>query len=98
MAEATVEIRNPSGLHARPAATFVKAAARFTAEISVTNLTRNADRSANAKSILAVLGIGAARGHLIRVSAEGADADEAIRSLAALVRSGLGETIAEAER
>jgi phosphocarrier protein HPr len=98
MAEATIEIRNASGLHARPAATFVKAAARFSAEISVTNLTRNADRSANAKSILAVLGIGAARGHLIRVSADGTDAEEAIRSLAALVRSGLGETIAEAER
>lgn len=37
MAEATVEVRNPSGLHARPAATFVKAAAGFKSDVRVTN-------------------------------------------------------------
>jgi phosphotransferase system HPr (HPr) family protein len=98
MAEATIEVRNPSGFHARPAAVFVKAAAGFTAEMSVTNLTRDPDRPANAKSILAVLGIGAELGHLVRISADGFDADDAVRTLVALVASGLGEAIAEAGR
>lgn len=93
MAEAQVEVRNPSGLHARPAATFVKAAGGFSADIRVVNLTRNPEKSAAAKSVLGVLGLGVAKGHSIRVSAEGADADEAVRALVELVESGLGETI-----
>ena len=93
MAEAQVELRNPSGLHARPAATFVKAAGGFTADIRVVNLTRNPEKSAAAKSVLGVLGLGVAKGHAIRISAEGADADEAVQALVELVESGLGETI-----
>jgi phosphotransferase system HPr (HPr) family protein len=93
MAEAEVEVRNPSGLHARPAAAFVKAAGGFASEVRVVNLTRNAEKSAAAKSILGVLGLGVAKGHSIRITAEGADADEAVRSLVDLVASGLGEQI-----
>jgi phosphotransferase system HPr (HPr) family protein len=93
MPEVTVELRNPSGLHARPAATFVKGAAGFEADIRVANLTRNAEKSASAKSMLAVLGLGVAKGHTIRISAEGGDADEALRTLREMVEAGLGETI-----
>jgi phosphotransferase system HPr (HPr) family protein len=93
MAESEVEVRNPSGLHARPAAMFVKAAAGFGADIRVVNLTRNPDKSAAAKSVLGVLGLGVAKGHAIRISAEGADADEAVRTLTELVESGLGEPL-----
>ncbi|HLY35714.1 MAG TPA: HPr family phosphocarrier protein [Candidatus Limnocylindria bacterium] len=93
MAESVVEVRNPSGLHARPAAVFVKAAGGFSADIRVVNLTRNPDKSVAAKSVLGVLGLGVATGHSIRISAEGSDADDAVRSLVELVESGLGEPI-----
>jgi phosphotransferase system HPr (HPr) family protein len=93
MAESEIEVRNPSGLHARPAAVFVKAAGGFSADIRVVNLTRNPDKSVAAKSVLGVLGLGVAKGHSIRITAEGADADEAVKSLVELVESGLGEPI-----
>jgi phosphotransferase system HPr (HPr) family protein len=93
MAESTIEIRNPSGLHARPAATFVKAAAQFSADIRVVNLTRDPEKSAAAKSVLGVLGLGVAKGHSIRISAEGDDADEAVSTLTEMVEAGLGETV-----
>ncbi len=94
MAEATVVIRNPHGLHARPAATFVRAAAGFHgADVRITNLTRNPDKTASAKSLIAVLGLGVNLGHTIRVVADGDDAEAAVSSLVGLVESGLGETI-----
>lgn len=96
MAEAEVEVRNPSGLHARPAATFVRASAAFASEVTVTNLTRDTQRSASAKSVLGVMGLAVARGHRIRIVADGADADEAIARLAELVGGGLGEAIDDA--
>lgn len=91
MPDVTVLVANPSGLHARPAATFVKAAAVFAAEIRVCNLTRDPSRSASAKSILGVLQLGVSRGDELRIEAEGEDADCAVRELAALVEGGLGE-------
>jgi phosphotransferase system HPr (HPr) family protein len=93
VAEAEVEVRNPSGLHARPAATFVRAAGGFGADVAVTNLTRDADRSASAKSVLGVMGLAVARGHRIRIVANGTDADAAVNHLVGLVASGLGEEI-----
>jgi phosphotransferase system HPr (HPr) family protein len=95
MAEATVELRNPSGLHARPAATFVKAATSFKSYIRVVNLTRDSEKSAAAKSMLGVLGLGVSHGHSIRITAEGDDADDAVRTLREMVEAGLGEAIAE---
>lgn len=93
MAEAEVEVRNPSGLHARPAATFVRAAAGFGADITLTNLTRDAALSASAKSVLGVMGLGVATGHRIRIDAVGDDAEEAVGHLIELVASGLGEAV-----
>jgi phosphotransferase system HPr (HPr) family protein len=93
MAEAEIEVRNPSGLHARPAATFVRAAGGFVADVRVTNLTRDSEKDASAKSVLGVMGLGVARGHRIRLAAEGPDADAAVASLVDLVGSGLGEEL-----
>lgn len=93
MPELTLTVRNPSGLHARPAATFVKAAAGFSADVQLTNLTRNPERSASAKSVIGVMGLGVSSGHQIRLVAEGPDADEALSALGELVRSGLGESL-----
>lgn len=92
MAEAEIEVRNPSGLHARPAATFVRAAGGFSADVRVINLTREG-REANAKSVLGVMGLGVAQGHRIRIAAEGVDATDAVARLTDLVADGLGEEI-----
>lgn len=96
MAEAEVDVRNPSGLHARPAATFVRAAAGFGTDVMVTNLSRDASRSANAKSVLGVMGLAVACGHRIRIAATGEGAEAAVAQLVALVDSGLGEEISGA--
>jgi phosphotransferase system HPr (HPr) family protein len=93
MAEAEVEVRNPSGLHARPAATFVKAAGGFASDVRVSNLSRDPEKDASAKSVIGVMALAVARGHRIRLTATGADADAAIDSLVGLVESGLGEEI-----
>lgn len=95
MADVTLEVRNPSGLHARPAALFVKTAAQFDADVRVTNLTRDAAKAASARSLLAVLALGVSRGHQIRLEADGADAEAAIATLSELVESGLGEALEE---
>ncbi len=96
MPELTVEVRNPSGLHARPAATFVKAAAGFGADVRVANVTRDPQRMVSAKSVIGVMGLGVSSGHTVRLLAEGADADAALESLGELIRSGLGEQLAPA--
>ncbi len=93
MAQADIDIRNPSGLHARPAANFVRAAGAFASDVRVTNLTRDPATSASAKSVISVMGLGVARGHRVRLEADGADADEAIASLVELIAGGLGEEL-----
>jgi len=93
MAQAEIELRNPSGLHARPAATFVKAAAGFASDVRVTNLTRDPMKSASARSVIGVMGLGVARGHRVRLEAEGADAEVAVASLVELIAGGLGEAL-----
>ena len=93
MADEEVEVRNPSGLHARPAATFVRTAGGFAADVRVTNLTRDPDKSASAKSVLGVMGLGVSRGHRIRIVADGDDAERAVRTLVDLVAAGIGEEL-----
>jgi phosphotransferase system HPr (HPr) family protein len=94
MESVEIEVRNPSGLHARPASLFVKAAAGFRSHVRLENLTRGT-APGDATSILTVLAAGIQRGHSVRISAEGADEAAAIASLGELVRSGLGEPIDE---
>jgi phosphocarrier protein len=93
MAEAEVEVRNPSGLHARPAAAFVRAAGALAVDVRVANLTRDPQKEVSAKSVLGVMGLGVARGHRIRLAADGPDGETAVSTLAELVASGLGETV-----
>jgi phosphocarrier protein HPr len=90
---AEIDVHNKSGLHARPAATFVKTAAKFGSAITIANLTRGT-KPANAKSLISVLGCGVESGHRISVSAEGPDEDAAINAILALAESGFGEAVA----
>jgi phosphotransferase system HPr (HPr) family protein len=96
MAEAEVEVRNPSGLHARPAAAFVRAAAGLGVDVLVTNLSRDPGKSVSARSVLGVMALGVARGHRIRLAADGPDAEAAVTALVDLVSAGLGEEVEEA--
>ena len=86
-------IMNPSGLHARPAALFVRTAGSFGAQIRLSNTSRGTGPS-DAKSILAVLALGVSSGHEIELTADGDDADAAINALRELVESGIGESVA----
>jgi phosphocarrier protein FPr len=82
-----VELNNPSGLHARPAAHFVNVAKQFESKIRV----RYGSRAANAKSPLTLLQLGVRQGARIFISADGPDASQALETLRAAVASGLGE-------
>ena len=76
-----VRLPDTVALHARPAGTFVRAAASFAAAIEV----QANGRRANAKSILEILGLGADGGTELAISASGEDAAEAVAQLASLV-------------
>jgi phosphotransferase system HPr (HPr) family protein len=90
-----IEVRNSSGLHARPAALFVRTAAGYRSAIRVGNTTRTGE-PVDAKSILGVLGLGVSKGHVLELIADGEDEGEAINGLRDLIESGIGESL-EAE-
>lgn len=79
--EVMVSLPAAVALHARPAANFVKTALRFHSRVSVGANGKTAD----AKSILAVLALGAKGGTSLQLSADGEDADAALDALAACV-------------
>ena len=85
-----LEVCNASGLHARPAAIFVRAATGFRSRLRVRNLLTGAP-AVDAKSILGVLGLGVGCSGRIEVTAEGEDEQEALATLQDLVANGLGE-------
>ena len=80
--ETSLIITNKVGLHARPARLLVQTAAQFQSRISV----QFGEKTANAKSILGVLKLGAALGDTIVVHAEGDDAEQAVETLTDLAR------------
>ncbi len=79
MAEIQLLVIDPSGLHARPAARFVQAASRFSSRIVI----RENGREADAKSLIALLGLTIRPSSEITLAADGPDADEALAALAA---------------
>lgn len=83
-------VRNPSGLHARPASVFVKRAMDFTSDIQVRNATTDSEPK-NAKSILSLMGLGLKQGSDIEIIASGVDEQVAVDALIELVESGCGE-------
>jgi phosphocarrier protein len=85
--EQTIQIRNKYGLHARPAAEFVKLASRFQAEVWV----RKQDLEVNGKSIMGMMMLAAECGAEITIRANGADAADAVDQLTALVNNRFGE-------
>jgi len=85
--EQSFVILNELGLHARAATRFVQTASRFSANVEV----EKDGQKVNGKSIMGVLMLVAAKGTMITVRSEGADAQEAMAAIGQLIRSKFGE-------
>ncbi len=83
MVTCKIEITNPVGLHARPAAEFVRVAQKYRATITV----RYEKREVNAKSILGVLSLGVKAHEQVILIAEGVDEQTALDALTSNLRS-----------
>jgi phosphocarrier protein len=82
-----VTIVNKYGLHARPAMRFVELANKFGSTIEVSKASLTVD----AKSIMSVMRLAATKGTVLRIAADGDDAEAAVAALEELVQSGFGE-------
>lgn len=82
-----VMVVNKYGLHARPAAEFVKLANRFTSDVWI----RKDEVEVSGKSIMGVMMLAAECGSTVRIRASGTDAEEAVGALVQLVESRFGE-------
>ena len=87
MQQRDVEIVNKLGLHARPSARLTQLASSFKSNV---HMSRNG-RRVNAKSIMGVMMLAAAKGSTITLETEGDDEKEAIDALAGLISTGFGE-------
>ena len=82
---------NPSGLHLRPAGLFCKTAMQFGCKITIEKTGRPGMVSANAKSVLSVLGACIKSGDEIAIVCDGEDEEDALKEMVQIVRDGLGE-------
>ncbi len=83
----TLKLKNKLGMHARAAASFVRIAQKYGAEILIE---RNG-QTVNGKSILGILTLACPMGGMITVRAQGADAAQALDELEALIENKFGE-------
>lgn len=87
MASRELTIVNKLGLHARAAAKLVNLASGFESEITI----KRGRQKVNAKSIMGVMMLAAAKGVMIEVRVDGNDADEALAEITRLVQNRFGE-------
>ena len=91
MVSGKVVIKNPTGLHLRPAGLFCKTAMQYKSKITVHKELRHEEITANAKSVLSVLGACVKSGDEIEIICEGKDEETALEEMVRLVEDGLGE-------
>ncbi|NDJ51851.1 MAG: HPr family phosphocarrier protein [Chloroflexi bacterium] len=96
MKELEIAIENEAGLHARPASLFVQTASQFDSDIQVSNVTRET-AARDAKSAIGVMTLGVAQGHVVRITADGEDAEQAIEALRALIEGHFAQAYEEDE-
>lgn len=87
MVRQKVVIKNPTGLHLRPAGILCKEAMQFSALITFTFR----GNTANAKSVLSVLGACVKSGDEIEIICDGSDENEALSTMVKVIEDGLGE-------
>jgi phosphocarrier protein HPr len=85
--EKDLPIPNRLGLHARPAAMFVRIASRYRSEIWVSK----EGEEVNGKSIMGLMMLAAGQGSKLRIRCEGPDADKAMEEIEALIKAGFNE-------
>jgi phosphocarrier protein FPr len=83
-------IRNEHGLHARPGTMLVNTIKQFSSDITVTNLD-GSGKPANGRSLMKVVALGVKKGHRLRFTAQGDDAQVALNAIGEAIASGLGE-------
>lgn len=81
MAEKTVTITNPTGLHARPASLFIQKANGFQSNIQITH----DDKKADGKSLLGLMSLAVKPNDQITIHAQGTDEEQAVESLARFI-------------
>ncbi|WP_066501227.1 HPr family phosphocarrier protein [Abyssisolibacter fermentans] len=80
-------LKNETGLHARPASMFTKEASKYEADVKVIK----EGKEYNAKSIMGILSMGAMKGDVITIVADGKNEKEAVEALKKLVDDNFGE-------
>lgn len=89
MVSAKVKVKNPSGLHLRPAGVLCEEALKFNSKISF----KYQNSTANAKSVLSVLGACVKPDSEIELICDGEDEEKALATIKNLIENGLGEEI-----
>ncbi len=84
-------VKNPTGLHARPAAELVAAAKKFKSSVKIRTITDENKAPVNAKSIIMLLALGACQGSQVEILADGEDEKEAVDAMIELIDGGFGE-------
>jgi phosphocarrier protein len=84
MIQKTIEIKNKLGLHARPAAQFVKTASKFKSDVF---LSRNSNHEVNGKSIMGVMMLAAEMGSQLTIIVQGEDEHDALAALVELIEN-----------
>ena len=87
MQQREIEIVNKLGLHARASAKLTQLASQFTAEVWIAR----EGRKVNAKSIMGVMMLAAAKGSLVAIETDGPDETQAMAALVALIGDKFGE-------
>lgn len=87
MQELKLKITIPDGLHARPAAIFVKVASRYSSELEI----QTSDKTANGKSIIGIMSLGAFYGEEITLIADGPDERELLDDMNKLFENNFQE-------
>ena len=88
MVSRKVEIKNKTGLHARPASDFVLTAKRFESRVTIC---KEGGQPVNAKSMMRLLAECIGQGTVIELSTEGPDEEQALETLIQMIESGFGE-------
>ena len=86
MVSQKVTVKNPSGLHLRPAGQFVRLARKFQSEITI----RTGNKSLNGKQVVSILSGNIGKGDRIKIYCDGEDEDEALEALVRQIENGEG--------
>ncbi len=87
MVSQKVTIINPTGLHLRPAGIFCNTAVQYESKVTF----QYGNTTANAKSVLSVLGACIKKGDEIEIFCDGADEEAALKAMVKAIEDGLGE-------